>query len=218
MGDAAKLLLKLDYFNYVFYFYINHRHADPETREIETKVKAIWSPSSNVIDSVKRLLNELRTLLAAKIPHILGLNVPLTQNPYNLLICTLRNDFEGGRIYVSSGWKHYARCRKTLRWNFVSWGKMVVFFDRREKKQFFQGKQMFFSEFFCARHNVFQPGGYIFLGFHPLTYHKPLHFDVFCFILPLQISLISWPIGLSPAGAAGDPKGAEPLWPQCDDF
>ena len=56
---------------------------------------------------------------------------------------------------------------------------MVVFFDRREKKQFFQGKQMFFSEFFCPRHNVFQPEGYIFLVFHPLTYHKPLHFDGF---------------------------------------
>ena len=26
--------------------------------------------------------------------------------------------------------------------------------------------------------------------------------------------LITWQIGLSPAGAAGDPKGAEPLWPQ----
>jgi hypothetical protein len=76
---------------------------------------------------------------------------------------------------------------------------MVVFFDRREKKQYFQGKQMFFSDFFCARHNVFQPEGYIFLGFHPLTYHKPLHFDRFCFILPLQILLITWPLGRPPA-------------------
>jgi hypothetical protein len=118
-------------------------------------------------------------------------------------------------IYVPSGWKHYARDRKTLRRTF---GKMVVFFDRREKKQFFQRKKMFFSEFFCARHNVFQPEGYIFLGFHPLTYHKPLHFDRFCFILPLQFLLIKWPLGWPPCGAAGDPKGAEPLWPQCDYF
>ena len=122
------------------------------------------------------------------------------------------------RIYVPSGWKHYARDRKALRRTFVSWGKTVVFFDRREKKQFFQGKQMFFSEFFCARHNFFQPEGYIFLGFHPLTYHKPLHFDEFCFILPLQILLISWPIGRPCPGGAGDPKGAAPLWPQCVDF
>ena len=35
------------------------------------------------------------------------------------------------------------------------------------------------------RHNVFQPKGYIFLGFHPLT--LPLHFNWFCFILSLQI-------------------------------
>ena len=60
--------------------------------------------------------------------------------------------------------------QKTLRRTFVSWGKTVVFFNRREKKQFLQGKQMFFSEFFCPSHNVFQPEGYIFLGFHPLTY------------------------------------------------
>jgi hypothetical protein len=83
-----------------------------------------------------------------------------------------------------------------------------------EEKQFFQGKQMFFSEFFCARHNVFQPEGYIFLGFHPLTYHKPLHFDGFCFILPLKILLISWPLGWPFPGGAGDSKGAAPLWPQ----
>ena len=106
-------------------------------------------------------------------------------------------------MYVPSGWKHYARGRKTLRRTFVSWGKMVVFFDRREKKQFFQGKQMFFSEFFCPRHNVFQPEGYIFLVFHPLTYHKPLHFDGFWFCI------ISWPIGRPPAerrgGQGGDP-------------
>jgi hypothetical protein len=80
-----------------------------------------------------------------------------------------------------------------------------------EEKQFFQGKQMFFSEFFCTRHNVFQPEGYIFLGFHPLTYHKPLHFDGFCFILPLQILLISLLLGRPCPGGAGDPKGALPL-------
>ena len=115
------------------------------------------------------------------------------------------------RIYVPSGWKHYARDRKTLRRTFVSWGKTVVFFDRRKKKQFFQGKQMFFSEFFCARHNVFQPEGYIFLGFHPLTYHKPLHFDKFCFILPLQILLITWLSGRHPAEQPGILKGQSPF-------
>ena len=81
---------------------------------------------------------------------------------------------------------------------------MVVFFDRREKKQFFQGKQMFFSEFFCPRHNVFQPEGYIFLVFHPLTYHKPLHFDGFWFCI------ISWPIGRPPAERRGVQGGGPP--------
>ena len=94
------------------------------------------------------------------------------------------------RIYVPFGWQHYARGRKTLRRTFVSWGKMFFFFNRREKKQFFERKQMFFSEFSSARLNVFQPEGYIFLGFHPLTYHKPLHFDGFCFIFPLQYMLL----------------------------
>ena len=42
------------------------------------------------------------------------------------------------RIYVPSGWKHYASDRKTLRRTFVSRGKNGCFFDRREKKQFFQ--------------------------------------------------------------------------------
>jgi hypothetical protein len=81
------------------------------------------------------------------------------------------------------------------------WGELLF----PEEKQFFQGKQMFFSEFFCARHNVFQSEGYIFLGFHPLTYHKPLHFDRFCFILPLQILLITWPLGRPPAERPGIP-------------
>ena len=87
---------------------------------------------------------------------------------------------------------------------------MVVFFDRREKKQFFQGKQMFFSEFFWPRHNVFQPEGYIFFGLYPLTYHKPLHFNGFCFILLLRISLISWPIGRPPAERRGVQGGDPP--------
>ena len=113
-------------------------------------------------------------------------------------------------MYVPSGWKHYARGRKTLRRTFVSWGKMVVFFDRREKKQFFQGKQMFFSEFFCPRHNVFQPEGYIFLVFHPLTYHKPLHFDGFRFILPLQIMHNLLADRPAPRGAAGGAGGGPP--------
>ena len=87
---------------------------------------------------------------------------------------------------------------------------MVAFFDCREKKQFFQGKQMFFSEFFWPRHNVFQPEGYIFFGLHPLTYHKPLYFAGFCFILPQQISLISWPIGRPPAERWGVQGGGPP--------
>ena len=63
--------------------------------------------------------------------------------------------FDAGGIYVPSGWKLYARDRKTLRRTFVSRGKNGCFFDRREKNNFFRGKQMFFSEFFWPRHNVF---------------------------------------------------------------
>jgi hypothetical protein len=69
---------------------------------------------------------------------------------------------------------------------------------------------MFFSEFFCARHNVFQPEGYIFLGFHPLTYHKPLHFDRFCSILPLQIFANHLAGRPAPRGAAGGAGGGPP--------
>ena len=69
---------------------------------------------------------------------------------------------------------------------------------------------MFFSEFFCPRHNVFQPGGYIFFGLYPLTYHKPLHSNGFFFILPLQICIISWPIGRPPAERRGGQGGGGP--------
>ena len=50
-----------------------------------------------------------------------------------------------------------------------------------------QGQKNSEGNFCFPRHDVFQPKGYIFLGFHPLTYHKPLHFNGFCFILSLQI-------------------------------
>ena len=87
------------------------------------------------------------------------------------------------RIYVLPGWKHNARCEKLLFLQvFLTDGRYTVF--PREANVVLR--------VLCARHNVFQPEGYIFLGFHPLTYHKPLHFDGFCFILPLQILLISW--------------------------
>jgi hypothetical protein len=57
----------------------------------------------------------------------------------------------------------------------------------------------------------FQPEGYIFLGFHPLTYHKPLHFDGFCFILPLQILNNLLAHRLAPCGAARVPRGRSHL-------
>ena len=86
------------------------------------------------------------------------------------------------------------------------WGELLF----PEEKQFFQGKQMFFSEFFCPRHNNFQPEGYIFLGFHPLTYHKPWHFDGFCFILSLQILHNLLADRPAPRGAAGGAGGGPP--------
>ena len=89
---------------------------------------------------------------------------------------------------------------------------MVVVFERREKKKFIRETNVLFRVFLYQAY-CFQPEGYIFLGFHPLTYHEPLDFDGFCFILPLQILLISWPLG-RPC-----PEGAwDPLWPQCVDF
>ena len=69
---------------------------------------------------------------------------------------------------------------------------------------------MFFSEFFWPRHNVFQPGGYIFFLFHSLTSHKPLHFNGLCFILSLRISVISWPIGRTPQEGRGVHGGGPP--------
>ena len=50
---------------------------------------------------------------------------------------------------------------------------------------------MFFSEFFCPRHNVFQPGGQIFFGLHPLTYHKPPLFNGFCQLVMKWLKLIT---------------------------
>ena len=44
-----------------------------------------------------------------------------------------------------------------------------------------QGQKNSEANFCFPRHNVFQPKGYIFLGFHPLT--LPLHFNWFYFIL-----------------------------------
>ena len=70
----------------------------------------------------------------------------------------------------------------------------------------------------------FQPEGYIFLGFYPLTYYKPLYFHGFCFILPLQILLIPWANLLAvrppPCGAAegAGVGGGGPLQKQKDDF
>ena len=88
--------------------------------------------------------------------------------------------------------------------------KWLFFSTEGRKKQFFQGKQMFFSEFFCPRHNVFQPEGYIFLVFHPLTYHKPLHFDGFRFILPLQIMHNLLADRPAPRGGAVGCRGGDP--------
>ena len=56
---------------------------------------------------------------------------------------------------ICSFWVETLCHRKTLRRTFVSRGKNGCFFDRREKNNFFRGKQMFFSEFFWPRHNVF---------------------------------------------------------------
>ena len=61
------------------------------------------------------------------------------------------------------------------------------------KKQFFLRETNVLLRVFLYQAYCFQPEGYIFLGFHPLTYHKPLDFDGFCFILPLQILLRDHP-------------------------
>ena len=66
-----------------------------------------------------------------------------------------------------------------------------------------QGQKNSEANFCFPRHNVFQPKGYIFLGFHPLTFHTPLHFNGFCFILYLQILHNLLDDRLPPRGGGG---------------
>ena len=49
-----------------------------------------------------------------------------------------------------------------------------------------------------------------FLGFHPVTFHKPRHFEGFCFILPLQILHNLLADRPAPRGAAGGAGGGPP--------
>jgi len=78
--------------------------------------------------------------------------------------------------------------QKNSETNFCFLRKKSCFFSiEGRKNSFSKGNKCSSQSFFCPRHNAFQPKGYIFLGFHPLTYHKPLHFNGFCFILSLQI-------------------------------
>ena len=80
------------------------------------------------------------------------------------------------------------------------------------KNSWFQGKKKFFRQLFHARHKFFslQDTFSLLLAsyeFGPLD----ANFARFCSILPLQILLISWPIGRPPAERPGIPKGRSPL-------
>ena len=86
-----------------------------------------------------------------------------------------RQNKPAGRIYVPSGWKHYARGRKTvfprktnvllrvffcLRHNNSEARKNGCFFrPKREKTVFPRETNVLLRVFFCLRHNVFQPEG-----------------------------------------------------------
>ena len=84
------------------------------------------------------------------------------------------------------------------------------------KNSWFQGKKKFARQFFHARHKFFslQDTFSCLLAttnLVPLTQMVlPLHFAGFCFILPLQIMLISWPIGRPPAERRGVQGGDPP--------
>ena len=94
------------------------------------------------------------------------------------------------QVRVNSGWNMCSFWLETLCQRRKLWGKLLFpvkrlcFFFSTEgrKSSFSKGNKCSSERFFSARHNVFQPKGYLFLGFRPLTYHKPLHFAEFCFI------------------------------------
>ena len=81
----------------------------------------------------------------------------------------------------------------------------------------------FFSKFFSFKIFLFQFNNFAvfwwqqqnfqknFFSFFSVTNHKLLHFASFCFILPLQILLITWPLGQPPAERPGIPKGRSPF-------
>ena len=107
------------------------------------------------------------------------------------------------------------------------WGELLFpeeknccFIDRRVEKQFFQRETNVLLRVFWPRHNVFSLKD-TFSSYFIL--HKPLYFDGFCLIVPLPILhnlLADRPATQGAAGvpASRGPKGAEPLWSQCDDF
>ena len=120
-------------------------------------------------------------------------------------------------IYVPSGWKHYARGRKTVRQTFVS----GCFFQSKGEKTVFARETNVLPEFFCPRHNVFQTGGYIFLGFHPLTYLPTIsHYILMGSVsyCSCRFCIISWPIGRPPTKQLGGPGGQRPPWLRSEDF
>ena len=91
-------------------------------------------------------------------------------------------------MYVPSGWKHYARGRKL-------WGELLFPEEKRlffsiegRKNSFCKGNKCSSQSFFAPAITFFSLKDTFSWGFilWP-TYHKPLHFDGFCFILLLQI-------------------------------
>ena len=87
--------------------------------------------------------------------------------------------------------------------------KMVVFSTEGRKNNFFRGKQMFFSEFFWPRHNVFSLKD-TFSSYFILWPTINLYFLVgsvsYCHY---RFCIISWPKGRGPPQGWGGPGGGK---------
>ena len=92
----------------------------------------------------------LSSVKAVPFIYMVNMRSEIPHNKKKVPICCSSTQY----IYVPSGWKLYARDRKTLRRTFVSLWKNCFSPFGRKNNHFFLGKQKFASEFFCPWHKV----------------------------------------------------------------
>ena len=105
--------------------------------------------------------------------------------------------------------------QKNCEANFCFLRKNGCFFQSKGEKTVFARETNVLPEFFCPRHNVFQTGGYIFLGFHPLTYLPTIsHYILMGSVsyCSCRFCIISWPIGRPPQSGGVVKGGQSPPW------